>query len=358
MRNNMICPNCLKKVSQEVITCPNCDFDLSNAFIEFDKREKKIHNKVRQLRIIHDKKIYYERIQLTDFLFELTSKKPFKDRLDDCNISNEEWNCLQFKLISKVYLAEITKKAQIRTHLDNILESYDGEYMFRIDVLSKNLTNLINLVGINPFSKYYFHQLNDYKLSIVEGLEVLGRVIEDLLYGRIFLEDLDAKIKSFMNQAVNEPERVEYEDGLNKAIRKYFELTGRDYFSQFFENKLLKHEFTIQDAYNIKFLFLKRIIMSNSRKNLKVKLDEIILSYFSHSNSKSVLEEKSIHLVGDTYSYYDSISIGNDFRSKRKRKKHRKNKGSFIEIKSEELGSDDGSYDDQLDFEREILGDY
>ena len=356
----MLCPNCLKRVSQEVITCPNCKFDLTDAFMEFDKREKKIHSKVRQLRIIHDKKIYYERIELTNFLFKITSENSFKARLNEYNISDEEWNCLEFKLISKIYLAEITKKGQITTHLNSILESYDGEYKFKIDILSKNLTNLINLAGINPFSKYYFYQLNNYKLSIVEGLEALGRVIEDLLYGRIVLEDLDDKIKSFMSKAVNEPERVKYEDELNKAIMEYFELTGRDYFSLYFEDMLLKHEFIIQDAYNIKLLFLKKIFMSNARKDLKGKLDEIILSYFSNSKREIIFEDESPNLVGDAYSYYDSISIGNRFRTKRKRKRKRrtKNTDEFIKIKSEELGSDDGSYDDQLVLEREILGDY
>lgn len=354
----MICPNCGKKVSQEAIKCPNCRFDLRNAFKEFHKREKGIHYKVRRIRIKHDKRIYDKRIKLTDFLFLITSEDSFKEKLIEYAISDEEWNCLQFKLISKIYLDEIGIKSQIKTSLYKLLESYEGEYKFKIDILSKNLTNLINLAGINPFSKYYLYQLNHFKLSIVEGLEVLGRVIDDLLYGKIRLEDLDLKIKAFMRETVNEPERLKYESGLNDAITEYFVLTGRDYFSLYFENELLKHEFTIDDAYNIKELFLKKIIMDDARKNLKGKLDKIINSYFSNSNSMFDSEGEILHLAGDAYTYYDSMSIGRGLKRKKRNKKSGKNWDDFIKIQSEELGSDEYSYDDQLDFEREILGDF
>ena len=365
----MICPNCGKRVSQEIIKCPNCQFDLSKAFKEFYKREKGIHNKIKRIRIKQDKRTYDERINLTDFLFIIASEGSFRNKLIEYGISDEEWNCLQFKLISKIYLNEITKKSQIEKELDNLFETYDGEYKFKIDILSKNLTNLINLAGINPFSKYYIYQLNYFKLSIIEGLEVLGRVIDDLLYGEIRLEDLDLKIKKFMKETSNEPERLKYEKGLNNAINEYFVLTGRDYFSTYFENELMKHVFTIDDAYNIKELFLKKIIVENVRKNLKAKLNDIISSYFSNSDSCIIISKDIVHLTGDTYSYYDSMKIvgglkknkkknKNKSKKKSKKKKSRENRDEFIKIKSEELGSDEYSYEDQLDFEREILGDF
>ena len=356
----MICPNCGKKVSQEVIKCKNCQFDLNNAFNEFYKRENGIHNKIRAIRIRNDKRTFDKRIKLTDFLFQITSDNSFNEKLIEYDISQEEWNCLQFKLISKIYLDEIGIKSQIKNNLDELLETYEGEYRFKIDVLSKNLTNLINLAGINPFSRYYIRQLNNFKLSIVEGLEVLGRVIGDLLYGEIRLEDLDLKIKTFMNKTANEPERLEYEKSLSNALNEYFVLTGRDYFSPYFENELLKHEFTIDDAYNIKEIFLKKIIIKNARKNLKVKLENIISAYFS--NQISDRDSEILHLTGDAYSYYDSMQIGKGLKKKNKRKnkrrKSRKDKDVFIKIQSEELGSDEYSYDDQLDFEKEILGDF
>ncbi len=356
----MICPNCGIKVSQEVIKCTNCQFDLNNAFNEFYKREKGIHNKIRAIRIRNDKRTFDKRINLTNFLFQLTSDNSFNEKLIEYGISQEEWNCLQFKLISKIYLDEIGIKSQIKNNLDELLETYEGEYRFKIDVLSKNLTNLINLAGINPFSRYYIRQLNNFKLSIVEGLEVLGRVIGDLLYGEIRLEDLDLKIKTFMDKTANEPERLEYEKSLSNAINEYFVLTGRDYFSPYFENELLKHEFTIDDAYNIKEMFLKKIIIKNARKNLKVKLENIIGAYFS--NPISDRDSEILHLTGDTYLYYDSMPIGkglkNKNKKKNKRRKSRKDKDVFIKIQSEKLGSDEYSYDDQLDFEKEILGDF
>ena len=358
----MICPECGKKVSQEVIKCPHCQFNLNDAFDEFHKRELKIHKRIRQIRINRDKSIYYERIKLTDYLFEITSYLTFNEKLVSRNISKEEWNCLQFKLISKIYLNEITKKSQVSTYLNELLESYDGEYKYKIDVLSKNLTNLIKLAGINPFSKYYIYQVNHFKLSIVEGLEVLGSVIEDLLYGEIKLEDLDAKIKSFMKETVSQPERLEYERSLNNAINEYFVLTGRDYFSQYFENELLKHEFTIDDAYKIKEALLKRIFINNARKNLKEKLNGIIHSYFSNSNPETAADEGILHLTGDSYSYYESMSINKGLKKKKRKKNKKKrskiNDNEFIRIQSEELGSDEYSYDDRMDFEREILGDF
>lgn len=354
----MICPKCGKKVSQEVIKCPNCQFDLDNAFDEFHKREKRIHNKIMRVRMKHDKRIYDERIKLTEFLFAVTSKDSFKEKLTRYDISNEEWNCLQFRLVSKIYLNELRNNSQIKDNLNKLLESYDGEYKFKLNVLSKNLTNLINLAGINPFSKYYLYQLNDYKLSIVEGLEVLGMVIEDLLYGEIRLEDLDLKIKNFMKETVNQPERLKYENSLNNAIKEYFALTGKDYFSLYFENELFRYQFTIDDVYNIKELFLKKIMIDYARKNLKEKLGNIIRSYFSNSNPNLDYEDDFLLLTGDTYSYYDSMAIAKSLRIKNKRKKSRKNRDKFIKIQSEELGSDEYSYDDQLDFEREILGDF
>ena len=359
----MICPRCGKKVSQEVIKCPNCKFDLNGAFNEFHKREKRIHNKIMRIRINNDKKIYEDRIKLTDYLFKITDTPSFNDSLTEFNISHEEWNCLQFKIISEIYLNRINKKSQVKNKLGKLLESYGGEYELVIDVLSKNLTNLIRLAGVNPFSKYYLYQLNDYKLSIIEGLEVLGKVMEDLLCGEIKLEDLDFKIKCFMKQTVNNPIRLKYVESLNNAIKEYFVLTGRDYFSLSFENKLLKYDFTIDDAYNIKELFLKKIIINNSRKNLESKLNSVIYSYFSNSNQFIEPDSEKLILEGDSYVYYDSMAIGKGLIKNRKKKnKKRKNKSidydPFIPIQSEELGGDENSYDDWLDFEKEILGDF
>jgi len=354
----MICPNFGKKISQEVIKCTNCGFNLNNALDEFYKREKRIHNNISQIRIKSDIKIHEERIKLTDFLFKITSKNSFKDKLIEYNISDEVWNCLQFCLISKIYLGEITGKSQIKNNLVKLLKDYDGEYDYNVNILSKNLSNLINLAGINPFSKYYLNQLNFFKLSIVEGLEVLGRIIDDLLYNEIKLVDLDLKIKNFMKETVNDSERINYENNLNNAINEYFVLTGRDYFSVYFENQLLKYEFTIDDAYNIKELFLKKIFIKGVRKNLKDILNNIILSYFSSSGSIVDSNEDRLYLIENSYIYYDSIPIEKGLKKKKDDKKSRDNRDDFIKIESEELGSDDYSYEDQLDFEREILGDF
>ena len=143
----MICPKCGNKVSQEVNKCHNCQFNLNYAFNEFYKREKKIHNEIHQMRINEDKLIYDNRIELTNYLFIITDTNSFHDNLDELGISNEEWNCLQFKLISEIYLSNISKKPQVRNDLSDLIQSYDGEYKFKIDVLSKNLTNLIQLRG-------------------------------------------------------------------------------------------------------------------------------------------------------------------------------------------------------------------
>ena len=363
----MICPKCGKKVSQESIKCPNCQFDLTKAFNEFFKREKHIHNNVRGKRIKRDKKLYDDRIKITNYLFRITEKLSFKNKLFSYGISDEEWNILQFKLVSKIYLNQISNKSQLNNSLNDLLELYNGEYKFKIDILTKNLTNLINLAGINPFSKYYMYKLNEYKLSIVEGLEVLGEVIDDLLYGEIKLEDLDLKIKSFMKRTADNPMRVKYENELENSIKEYFILTGKDYFSLSYENKLLNHEFTIDDAYNIKELFLNKIILKNNRKNLENVLDNIIQLYFSRQNPQSSYKnEEIVELVGSSYVYYDSFSVRtglkkNKEKSKKKSKKRHKkytHNSNHVDVKSEELGSDDFSYDDRLDFEREILGDF
>ena len=50
--------------------------------------------------------------------------------------------------------------------------------------------------------------------------------------------------------------------------------------------------------------------------------------------------------------------LKNKNKKKNKRRKSRKDKDVFIKIQSEKLGSDEYSYDDQLDFEKEILGDF
>jgi len=121
---------------------------------------------------------------------------------------------------------------------------------------------------------------------------------------------------------------------------------------------LLKYEFTIDDAYNIKELFLKKIFIKGVRKNLKDILNNIILSYFSSSGSIVDSNEDRLYLIENSYIYYDSIPIEKGLKKKKDDKKSRDNRDDFIKIESEELGSDDYSYEDQLDFEREILGDF
>ena len=179
------------------------------------------------------------------------------------------------------------------------------------------------------------------------------------MYGEVKLEDLDVMIKTEMDSMINEAERLNYENSLNKAISEYFLLTGTDYFSSYFENELLMYKFKLKDAYQIKELFLKKIIIDNTRENLKEELDSIIYSYFSKSNSLLRLEE-DIYLDGDgdSYFYYDSMDIAKKIKNRKYNRKTKNTNKNFIKFQSEELGSDEGDYEDQLNFEREILGDF
>ena len=168
-----------------------------------------------------------------------------------------------------------------------------------------------------------------------------------------------------MKQTVNDPIRLKSEESLNNAIKEYFALTGHDYFYSSFENKLVKYDFTIDDAYNIKELFLKKVIVNGSRENLELELNNIIKSYFSNPEHQLESTGEILILKGDSYAYYDSMAIGKSLKKNRqnKRKKTKKKKSTsninpFIPIQSEELGSDENSYEDQLNFEREILGDF
>ena len=105
---------------------------------------------------------------------------------------------MQFQLVSDIYLNKIMKN-KLNANINKLLDSYQHEYKYKLKILTKNFVNLIRLAGVNPFSKYYVYTLNSYNLSIIEGLEVLGCVIKDLLYGEIKYEDLDVKIKYFMD---------------------------------------------------------------------------------------------------------------------------------------------------------------
>ena len=252
-------------------------------------------------------------------------------------------------------------------------------------ILTKNFVNLIKLAGVNPFSKYYVYTLNSYNLSIIEGLEVLGCVIKDLLYGEIKYEDLDVKIKYFMNLKKNDSKRIEYEKNLAKSIDEYFILTGRNYFSQSFEDKLIKYNLSIKNGYHIKEKLLKEIYLKDLFKNIDLKLDQFIKEEYhnikerelknkSHvfSNEYDFREEnvilEGIELIGDTYNYYDIVKIKKNptkaklpKRKKPKRKKSKRKKLKEKNVSStinNQLGSDEYSYDDMLEIEKECLGDF
>lgn len=158
---------------------------------------------------------------------------------------------MQFQLVSDIYLNKIMKN-KLNANINKLLDSYQHEYKYKLKILTKNFVNLIRLAGVNPFSKYYVYTLNSYNLSIIEGLEVLGCVIKDLLYGEIKYEDLDVKIKYFMDLKKNDSKRIEYEKNLTRSIDEYFILTGRTYFSPRFEDKLIKYNLSIKNGYHIK----------------------------------------------------------------------------------------------------------
>ena len=68
--------------------------------------------------------------------------------------------------------------------------------------------------------------------------------------------------------------------------------------------------------------------------------------------------ENRLYLTENSYIYYDSIPIEKGLKKKKAEKKSRDNGDDFIKVEFEELDSDDYSYEGQLDFEREILGDF
>jgi len=68
--------------------------------------------------------------------------------------------------------------------------------------------------------------------------------------------------------------------------------------------------------------------------------------------------ENRLYLTENSYIYYDSIPIEKGLKKKKAEKKSRDNGEDFIKVEFEELDSDDYSYEGQLDFEREILGDF
>lgn len=380
----MLCPKCGRKVIPELSKCNYCNFDFLIAFDKYTMWELRTHKKIKKYRINHDYNIYNERIKITDELFNITDKDSFKNKLIENNISNEEWNIIQFKLISDIYLNNIKKK-QLKNKINESINSYDGEYKYKLKILTKNFVNLIRLAGVNPFSRYFVRNLNKYNLSIVEGLEVLGCVMKDLLYGTIKYEDLDAKINYFMNLTTSNSQRIEYEEKLNNALEEYFRLTGRNYFSEDFEEKLIKYNLSIKDAYNIKEELLKEIYLKDLFGSIELRLNILIEEEYynkkdrkakkskTDSNNFSVIMDEfstNMELIGDYYTYYDidetSFESKNKNKNKHKRKHKHKNKQKKRRKKNsntynpinEELGSDDYVFDDMLDIEKECLGDF
>ena len=277
----MLCPKCGKQVILELTKCNYCQYDFIKAFNKYKKWELRTHKKIRKYRIKHDLYQYNERIHITEELFKITETDNFKQKLLKYDISNEEWNIMQFQLVSDIYLNKI-RKNKLNANINKLIDSYNHEYKYKLKILTKNFVNLIRLAGINPFSKYYVYTLNSYNLSIVEGLEVLGCVIKDLLYGEIKYEDLDVKIKYFMDLKKNDSKRIEYEENLSKSIDEYFILTGRNYFSPSFEDKLIKYNLSIKNGYHIKEKLLKEIYLKDLFKNIDLKLEYLIKEEYRH----------------------------------------------------------------------------
>ena len=370
----MLCPKCGRQVIPELKKCNYCQYDFIKAFNKYKKWELRTHKKIRKYRINHDLYQHNERIKITENLFEITETDDFKQKLLKYDISDEEWNIMQFQLVSDIYLNKI-RKNKLNANINKLLDSYQHEYKYKLKILTKNFVNLIRLAGVNPFSKYYVYTLNSYNLSIIEGLEVLGCVIKDLLYGEIKYEDLDVKIKYFMNLKKNDSKRIEYEENLAKSIDEYFILTGRTYFSPSFEDKLIKYNLSIKNGYHIKERLLKEIYLKDLFKNIDLKLDYFIkeehynikqreLKKKSHVYSeKSVFSKENdilndIELIGDAYTYYDVVELKkNPNKAKLAKRKKRKEKNVSSPINNQ-LGSDEYSYDDMIEIEKECLGDF
>ena len=275
---------------------------------------------------------------------------------------------MQFQLVSDIYLNKIMKN-KLNANINKLLDSYQHEYKYKLKILTKNFVNLIRLAGVNPFSKYYVYTLNSYNLSIIEGLEVLGCVIKDLLYGEIKYEDLDVKIKYFMDLKKNDSKRIEYEKNLTRSIDEYFILTGRTYFSPRFEDKLIKYNLSIKNGYHIKERLLKEIYLKDLFKNIDLKLDYFIkeehynikqreLKKKSYVYSEENIISNDIELIGDAYTYYDVVELKkNPNKAKLAKRKKRKEKNVSSPINNQ-LGSDEYSYDDMIEIEKECLGDF
>ena len=156
---------------------------------------------------------------------------------------------------------------------------------------------------------------------------------------------------------------------MTRSIDEYFILTGRTYFSPRFEDKLIKYNLSIKNGYHIKERLLKEIYLKDLFKNIDLKLDYFIkeehynikqreLKKKSYVYSEENIISNDIELIGDAYTYYDVVELKkNPNKAKLAKRKKRKEKNVSSPINNQ-LGSDEYSYDDMIEIEKECLGDF
>ena len=131
----------------------------------------------------------------------------------------------------------------------------------------------------------------------------------------------------------------------------------------------------LKNGYHIKKRLLKEIYLKDLFKNIDLKLDYFIREEYLNikqrefKNKSYVFSEESdfseeniilddIELIGDAYNYYDIVKLKKNPKKAKLPKRKKRDKKNVSSPINNQLGSDEYSYDDMIEIEKECLGDF
>lgn len=301
-----LCPKCHNEIPKTIKQCPYCDFKLKISLGNYQNRELKLHDDVKNRKINYNTHIFNSKFNQIKKVDKYLGKNSFKISVENFNISESHSEVLRYKIISKIFSNKFkTNSKEISMEIKNVYFGYENELSTSPKILLENLDYLFELLGYGDFTPFYQEILSKNKLLAGSGVKILGFLMYDILNYDIKKEDIESKLLFYVNK-----EKSFRNKRIKRNLKEYYKATGKYHFSKRFDSIIEIYNLSTKQAFEIKEKVLVSIYFTDSPVSIKKRLDDNILKLSKKKKSKSQSKKRKLGSKNEQYNYKRNNEYG------------------------------------------------
>lgn len=258
------CPKCHNPIAGNIKTCPECNFKLKITLEEYKANELRVHGHYKNRSPKNNKLVQRFFNEEMDKFNVFINSNSYKGLLKEYSVNEDELNLIIYDTIADLFLDNhYRSRSKFKFNVKDKLLNYNGEYQNNHTSLLNNLKYLFDLIGFYDPSEYYKQLLNENRINQNTSLKIEGLLIKDIL-NNVETEKIKSKLMYHIKRQSDKQNKI-----LKNNLNKYYRLTGKYYFSKRFDQIIEVHNLSVNDAFHVKSMVLKKIYEADDYIDVK-----------------------------------------------------------------------------------------